>query len=158
MCVFSGSNVCQLLPLTEEYQMVKLTERCERYLLSQPPSVKSLMLAETYNLVKLMRICVQYAKTTPLSQLQIQPEFDQVNPATMVEILVYKVEKLETPMNLIRAVTVYTKPNTSKWCTSADSRDVNNRHDLGAKKGCIHCNSYNFEQIDKICTRLKINL
>ena len=49
---FLGSNVYQLLPLVEEYQMTKVTQRCEKYLLSQQPSVKSLVLADKFKLLK----------------------------------------------------------------------------------------------------------
>ena len=132
--------------------MTRVTERCQRYLLSQPPSVKSLVLAETYNLGTLLKTCIQFAKKTPITTLQYQADFDRIDPSTLVNILTYKVDRLESPMLAIRAVTGQKNPNQSKWCPGSDSRDVQDRHDLGARKGCLHCNSYNFEQIDKICS------
>ena len=144
--------MCQLLPLVQEYQMSHVTARCEKHLLSQPPSVKSLVLAERYELPKLRRACIQYAKQASLTQLKRHADFDKIEASTLVEVLTHKVERLESPMLAIRALVAQKNPNLSRWCPASDSRDVQDRHDLGSRKGCLHCNSYNFEQIEKVCT------
>ena len=144
-----------ILPLTQEYQMTRVTERCQHYLLSQPPSVKNLVLAETYNLGTLLKTCIQFAKKTPFNTLKYQADFDRITPSTLMNILTYKVDRLESPMLAIRAVTEQKYPKLNKWCPSSTSRDVKDRHDLGARKGCLHCNSYKFEQIDRICSSIE---
>ena len=72
-----------------------LLGRCESFLLRQPPSVKLLVLSDLYQLPHLRSACVQYAKDTSLSRLRKEEEFDQVEPATLNEILTNKVERYE---------------------------------------------------------------
>ena len=105
---------------------------------------------------RLLTTCVAHAKQTSLAELKTQPDFDKINPIILVDILSYKVERLEPSINAIKIITTHSKPNTSRWCTSTDSKDTHNRHDVGAKKGCLHCNNYNFEQVEKICSKLRV--
>jgi len=53
-------NVSILLSLAREYQIDDLTKRCEQFLLSRKPSVRSLILAKEFSLQTLKSKCLDY--------------------------------------------------------------------------------------------------
>ena len=57
-CLFKskGTIIRQLMPLLREYQIDKLTKRCEKYLMEKEnPSVENLLLADQFDLTNLYR-------------------------------------------------------------------------------------------------------
>ncbi len=50
--MFSDNNVDMILPLADEYQIMKVVENCEKFLLTQVPSVGNLALADRFDLNK----------------------------------------------------------------------------------------------------------
>ena len=64
-CFNTDDNVILLLPLAEEYQMEKITARCEEHLLNGASTIKNYLIAQQYNLKKTLRIQPVLFKTSP---------------------------------------------------------------------------------------------
>ena len=70
VCVslITEDNAVLLLPLAEEYQMDKITCRCEEHLLNGASTVKSYLIAQQYNLKRLLESNLSYLKRAPVSR------------------------------------------------------------------------------------------
>ena len=67
-CFNTDDNVILLLPLAEEYQMEKITARCEEHLLNGASTIKNYLIAQQYNLKKLLESNLSYLKRAPVSR------------------------------------------------------------------------------------------
>ena len=84
------SNADVILELCREYQIEALTGRCERYLVTIPPSVHWLVVAEMYNLPKLKTYCMEYIDGTRLHELSKQDDFRKILLETKYGFLMKK--------------------------------------------------------------------
>ncbi len=100
----SDENVLQILPLAQEYQIVKVTERCEEYLLSQSSSIKNFLLAQKYDLKKLYESNFAYLKRAPVARLKSQAEFKTLDQDVLIELLMEKCDKFESNLDNLREV------------------------------------------------------
>lgn len=101
---FAGENVVQLLALAQEYQMDKVLERCEEYLLSQASSIKNFLIAQKYNLQKLYDSTFAYLKRAPVTRLKSQPEFESLDQQILLDVLMEKCDKFESNLDSLREV------------------------------------------------------
>ena len=126
--------------------MRQITLRCESYLLTQPPSIKSLVLSDLYAMRILRRVCIQYAKDTPISELKKQPEFGMIHPPSLNEILLNKVEKFEPQMEQCRSLMqdIRIRLDQEQPSTAPCTGTIGN-HLIGAAKACFECKAYNLE-------------
>ena len=72
--------------------MGHLTRRCEQFLLTLPPSAKSLALACEHEMSQLYDICFKYAKSTPLGKLENQEDYNKISPAVLIKLLTFKLK------------------------------------------------------------------
>lgn len=93
-----------LLPLLQEYQLDALMERCEEFLCSEASSVRLYTVAQQYNLQRLKESVTTYLHRAPVSRLRSQPEWDELDPAFVKELLVDRCERFETHLDALREV------------------------------------------------------
>lgn len=96
VCLFSDSNVHQLLPLAEEYQVIEVKKKCEEFLLTKPGSMELLVTAQTYNLSSLLSKCIDSVRMRSFSELQHDPYFKQIEAQNLIHILQLRVQDLES--------------------------------------------------------------
>ena len=140
---YAGDNVVKILPLTQEYQMDKMTERCEEFLMSQASSVRNYLLALKFNLHNLEESNMAYMKRAPVARLRTQPDFETLDQQTLVNLLLEKCEKFECHLEELRDVRMVLerkKPTTfpgmhllCDGCTAAREQQVDC---TGCMKGC----------------------
>ena len=91
-----------LLSLAQEYQMMKLTEKCEDYLMvalakKQGSDVmKTLVLAQDYALERLLDECIDRTQMLSINDVKRHPLYDQIEPLSqrrMIELQMQKGEK-----------------------------------------------------------------
>ena len=91
-----------LLSLAQEYQMMKLTEKCEDYLMvavakKQGSDVmKTLVLAQDYALKRLLDECIDRTQMLSINDVKRHPLYDQIEPLSqrrMIELQMQKGEK-----------------------------------------------------------------
>lgn len=93
-----------LLPLLQEYQIDSLIERCEETLCSEPSSVRLYNVALQYNLQRLKESISTYLHRAPVSRLRSQPEWEELDPAFVKELLMERCERFETHLDALREV------------------------------------------------------
>ncbi|XP_062580286.1 BTB and MATH domain-containing protein 38-like [Saccostrea cucullata] len=95
----SDTNVKFLLQLSDEFQINRVKERCEQFLINQDRSLGILVLAEKYNLRSLYKQCMEYAKTKTLEELDSSPEIKRLSSKTVLQIYHDKIEMLRDYSN-----------------------------------------------------------
>jgi hypothetical protein len=93
LCV-SDNNVKYLLELADEYQIERIKQRCEDFLLSQERSMETLVLAQKFHLKHLYSRCVEYAKTRTMEDLESSPEIGNVDQDTLIKIYKAKIDMI----------------------------------------------------------------
>ena len=69
MLVLTDENVLKLLPLVQEYQIEKITDKCEEHLLGEANCVKNFLIAQKFDLKKLHQANLAYLHRAPISRL-----------------------------------------------------------------------------------------
>ena len=95
MSFFSDSNVYNLLPLAEEYQITEVKRRAEEFLLTKPGSMQLLVTAQMYGLSTLLGKCIEYARTRSYTELQNDPYFKCLEPENLISILQLRVQVMD---------------------------------------------------------------
>ncbi|XP_069106637.1 BTB and MATH domain-containing protein 38-like [Argopecten irradians] len=95
----SDENVRFLLDLAEEYQIDRIKQRCENFLITQQSSLEALHLAQKFRLRTLYKRCVEFSKTKSLSELERNPHFSKLSAETKVDVLKAKTEMLNNYAN-----------------------------------------------------------
>ncbi|XP_032232047.2 uncharacterized protein LOC5507505 isoform X2 [Nematostella vectensis] len=80
-------DVSSLLELAREYQIPKLTARCEERLLQKQSSVDLILLAQEFNLTKLLDKCLVSLSRMQLHDLKGQPKFDDIDSSNLIVLL-----------------------------------------------------------------------
>lgn len=93
-----------LLPLLQEYQVDALIERCEEFLCSEASSVRLYSIAQQYGLDRLKESVLTYLHRAPVSRLRAQPDWDELDPAFVKELLTERCERFETHLDALREV------------------------------------------------------
>ncbi len=111
-----------------------LMERAEDFLMSQASSVRNFLLAQKFDLKKLKESNHSYLKRAPISRLKTQPDFDQLDPQFVADLLMDKCEKFESNLDSLREVRMVLerkKPTTfpgmnllCEGCTGAREQQV----------------------------------
>ena len=91
----ADSNVQQLLPLAEEYQIVEVKKKCEKFLLTKPGSMELLVTAQAYHLHQLMHKCVDAVRHKSFTELQKDPAYKRLDADNLISILQLRVLDLE---------------------------------------------------------------
>lgn len=94
----SDSNVHQLLPLAEEYQILEVKKKCEEFLLTKPGSIELLVTAQAYGLQNLLTKCIQHARYRTFAELQKDPFYQKLEQVNLIRILELRVLDLESSM------------------------------------------------------------
>ena len=136
-------NVLAILPLAQEYQIEKVTERCEEHLLNSASTIKNYLIAQQFNLKKLLDSNMSYLKRAPITRLKTQPGFDQLDKKLVIQLLTDKCEKFESNLDALREVRMVLerkKPTTfpgmhllCDTCTEAREQQV---ECTGCMKSC----------------------
>ena len=132
---FSAENIEDILPLAQEYQIDKLTERCEEFLMSQASSIKAYLMAKKFNLKKLEESNLSYLKRAPVTRLKSQAEWATLDQDLVVELLMDKCTKFEGSLDSLREVRMVLerkKPTTFP----------------GAQLLCAACIAHREQQVD----------
>ena len=95
-CLVTDSNVHQLLPLAEEYQIAEVKKKCEEFLLTKPGSMELLVTAQMYSLSALLSKCIDTIRTRSFTELQHDPYFKQIEAQNLIHILQLRVQDLES--------------------------------------------------------------
>lgn len=66
--IVTGDNVLSLLPLVREYQVTRLLEKIEEFLLSEPNSIQLFLVAQDFDLHDLKEANMAYIKRTPITR------------------------------------------------------------------------------------------
>ena len=96
--------MARILPLAQEYQIEKISERCEEFLMSQASSVRNYLLGIKYNLKRLEESNMSYLKRAPVARLKAQPEFEMLDSQTVISLLLEKCDKFESNLEALREV------------------------------------------------------
>ena len=137
----------KVLPLSLEYQVGVLLGRCESYLLSCPPSMRSLVLSDQYSLPALRSACIKYAKETPVSKLRQEAQYNEVVPSTLIDILTYKVDRDEPHLRRYMPADARFRPTMEKISAKLNSVKRGpkvcsgrfEQHTVGYMPGCSEC-------------------
>lgn len=95
----SDINVRYLLELSEEYEIDRIKQRCEEFLLNQERSIQSLYLAHKYGLKSLFRACFEFAKTRTVDELENSPEYKLLDKDIVLQIYREKVNMMRSYAN-----------------------------------------------------------
>ena len=113
---FAADNVEAIVRLSEEYQIEQKKEKCERVLLSQPPSLEKLVLAKQLGLSKLEKECLIYASGRSIED--IESYFKDISKETIIEILKQKVKDSESTLSKVREEVNYLRSEHAENCFS----------------------------------------
>ncbi|XP_074640751.1 BTB and MATH domain-containing protein 36-like [Tubulanus polymorphus] len=152
-----GNSVYKLLPLAREYQMFVLTENCEEYLLTLPPSMEHLIIAEEYNLPKLLDKCISFASNVKLCDLESRTEFKQLEQTTMIELLRRKIQTLETKQKALKTIHEIVSGDRPHWrydCLDESRGAHKQRSDIS----CDACSYWMCDEVRKKCRQIMENL
>ena len=153
VCI-SDSNVYQLLPLAEEYQIMEVKKWCEEYLLTKNGSMELLIIAQRYNLLLLLQKCIAFARTKTFSELQKDPYYSSLEPHNLIAILELRVQDLESNIETTKRVMSERDSRLygciselvsgyGNFCTECKSRKVNDN--------CFSCLKMYKEKVKSKC-------
>ncbi|CAH1773706.1 unnamed protein product [Owenia fusiformis] len=146
-CIYSSQkpvtdeNVYYLLQLAEEYQIIKVTERCELFLISQDPSVESLVLAQRYNLSNLRQHAINLLKHRVVGQLENLPGYPMLTPETLAHLYKARAEHLEDTLRKIY-----------NYCTDGAEKCQIHREFNYFPNGCHGCVQLAVNKVADECT------
>ncbi|KAK3087882.1 hypothetical protein FSP39_011949 [Pinctada imbricata] len=173
-CIYSTQkpisvhNVAFLLELAEEYQMERITKRCEEFLMNQERSIEILVLAQKFHLKNVYKRCVEFAKTRTLEDLETDPETKNLDPQTLLSIYKGKIEMLldysnelkqnEDKMSQERDLLKMEKENMKRslqsiqklWDTP-NKRCYRHMSDNLYDYSCAECNEKMYREVRKLC-------
>ena len=95
------NNCYFLLDLAEEYQVSKLTQKCENFLSQAVDKeqgaaiLDTLIVAQKYTLEKVIDVCVKKTRNLSLQEIKSHSKYDEIEPLTqrkMIELQMSKVE------------------------------------------------------------------
>lgn len=158
LLLFSDSNVLQLLPLVEEYQIMAVKKKCEEFLLTKGGSMELLITAQAYGLQQLLHKCIDHVRTKSFTELQKDPHFKRLEPDNLIHILQLRVLDLELAIEQNkkstseRDVRLYGVINElasgyGNFCTECKSRKVNDT--------CYNCLKMFREKVKAKCDDVK---
>lgn len=103
-----------MLNLSREYQIKKIKDLCEAYLLRKVPTIDQLIIAQEYDLQLLKDKCLKQLSDKALNGLQDHPRFSEINDKNRILIMEQQLKKLQ----------VYCK-KISQIAQASDMRYVN---------------------------------
>ncbi|CAH1773707.1 unnamed protein product [Owenia fusiformis] len=142
--IISESNVRFLLPLADEYQIKKITQRCEDFLLATTLTVEGLLLAQQYKLKNLRKACINQLRKNTLSDLKTDKLYPQLKMETRIMILEERCTLLESTMLTIDDV-----------CSSRDDSARCKDHEAEDDKvnwQCTKCARIMTEKTQSMCS------
>ncbi|XP_047136168.1 speckle-type POZ protein-like isoform X2 [Hydra vulgaris] len=72
------TDIDSLLTLSREYQINKILNLCEKYLLNQIPTVELLITAQEFDLIELRKKCIEYFSEKALLSLISHPKYNEL--------------------------------------------------------------------------------
>lgn len=139
------SNVEQLLPLVQEYQVDVLLTRVEEWMCNQAASVKNYLFSQHYSLPKLNSYCLQYLKRVPINRLKNQQQYEQLDQQFLVGLLTEKLERFECCVESLREVRMVlerkkptTFPGMSLLCEGCNGARDQQVDCSGCLNNCCH--------------------
>lgn len=91
-----------LLELAEEYEIDRIKQRCEEFLLNQERSMYYLYLAHKHGLKNLFKVCFEFAKTRTVVELENSPEYKLLDKDLVLQIFKEKVNVMRNYANDMR--------------------------------------------------------
>ena len=110
--VSNERNCYFLLALAQEYQMTKLTQKCEDYLLEAVKKkegvhvLETLVVAQSYSLEKVLAECINKTQSLHLTELKRHKMYEKIEPLSqqkMIELQLHKVENENQRMKRLAA-------------------------------------------------------
>ncbi|XP_013397955.1 BTB and MATH domain-containing protein 38-like [Lingula anatina] len=168
-------NVHFLLELAEEYQIEKIKQRCEVFLLSGNTDLESLLLAQRYCLDKLYTKCIEGATRLTLEDLEKCDEFQQLEPRTLNTIYKSKINTMRDYASYIKEKEVAMEKECNKVSRERDRiqsklQTVKMLWETPSKRcyrhmgntamfdfSCRECNEKVYREIKKLCSELPNN-
>lgn len=152
------TNVYQLLPLAEEYQIIEVKKKCEEFLLTKPGSMELLVTAQLYGLQNLLTKCINSVRSKSFTELQKDPCFKKIEPENLIHILQLRVLDLDSTIDQNRRLTserdarLYGVINElaagyGNFCTECKSRKVND--------SCYNCLKMFRDKVKAKCEEAK---
>ena len=154
----ADSNVYQLLPLAEEYQITEVKKKCEEFLLTKEGSMELLLIAQKYNLMTLLQKCIEFARKKSYNDLRSDPRFESLEMQNLISILELRVQDLEGSLVQTKKVASERESrlfgcvselisNYGSFCSSCKSRKVND--------DCMQCLKMYREKVKAKCEEAK---
>lgn len=154
----SDSNVLNLLPLVEEYQITAVKKKCEEFLLTKAGSMELLVTAQAYGLQQMLHKCIDHVRTKSFTELQKDPHFKRLEPDNLIHVLQLRVLDLELEIEQNRKssgerdLRLYGVINDlasgyGNFCTECKSRKVNDT--------CYNCLKMFREKVKTKCDDVK---
>ena len=85
--------------MSEEYEIDRIKQRCEEFLLNQERSIQSLYLAHQYGLKNLFKACFEFARTRTVDELENSPEYKLLDKDIVLQIYREKVNMMRSYAN-----------------------------------------------------------
>lgn len=154
----NDSNVYQLLPLVEEYQIDEVKKKCEEFLLTKDGNMELLVTAQQYGLHQLLGKCIDKVKSKSFTELKKDPNYKLIEPENLISILQLRVLDLEASVEQGRKI--YGDRDTKmfgviselasgygNFCTECKSRKINDN--------CFNCLKMFREKVKSKCDEAK---
>ncbi|XP_057305499.1 kelch-like protein diablo [Hydractinia symbiolongicarpus] len=93
--ITENTDVESLLNLSREYQIKKIKDLCEAYLLRKVPTIDQLIIAQEYDLPLLKDKCLKQLSDKALNGLQDHPRFSEINDKNRILIMEQQLKKLQ---------------------------------------------------------------
>ena len=156
--LFTDSNVYQLLPLAEEYQISEVKKKCEEFLLTKDGSMELLVIAQQYNLATLLQKCIEFARKKSYTDLRSDPCFKNLEMQNLISILELRVQDLEDGLAQTKRVSSERESRLfgciselvsgyGNFCSQCKSRKVNDE--------CMQCLKMYREKVKAKCEEAK---
>ena len=104
------SNCYFLLALAQEYQMAKLTQKCEDYLLEAVTNkegvcvLETLVVAQSYSLEKVLAECINKTESLSLTEIKRHKMYEQIEPLSQRKMIELQMQKVENEVERMRGL------------------------------------------------------
>lgn len=104
------NNCYFLIALAQEYQMKKLTEKCEGYLLKAVKKkqgvhvLETLAVAQSYALERVVVECINITQSVSLKELKDHEMYEQIEPLSQRKIIELQLQKVEMEIKRLKGL------------------------------------------------------
>ena len=151
-------NCYFLLALAQEYQMAKLTQKCEDYLVEAVTKkqgvrvLETLVVAQSYSLEKALAECINKTQSLSLTELKRHKMYEQIEPISqrkMIELQMQKVEKEVTRLRrLADEALEYWQSVVSSLAKHIRSANEASKYRVSARPQMVSLRDYDMRSIE----------